>query len=101
MQNDGLIRRIVSEHDVVILGLRTCGWCQRAHKLLIHHFDDVKFYDLREHPELEPSVYLLRALKGYEGADPESQTVPKVFIRGKFIGGYDSVLRFLIARASL
>src|SRR5262245_13570381 len=66
-----------------IYGKKSCPWSGRAITLLERHKVDFDFVDLEE-PEHEP---LLVRLIG----DTKQNTVPFVYLRGQFIGGFNAL----------
>jgi glutaredoxin len=66
-----------------IFGKRSCPWSGRAITLLERHKVDFDFVDLEE-PEHEPKLVRL-------AFDTKQQTVPFVFLRGQFIGGFNAL----------
>jgi len=66
-----------------IFGKKSCPWSGRAITLLERHKVDFDFVDLEE-PEHE--ALALRLL-----ADTKQNTVPYVYVRGQFIGGFNAL----------
>ena len=66
-----------------IYGKKSCAWTGRAITIFEKHKIDHDFLDLDE-PEHEP--LLLRLI-----AETKQNTVPYVYLRGQFIGGYNAL----------
>jgi glutaredoxin len=66
-----------------IYGKRSCPWSGRAITLLERHKVDYDFVDLEE-PEHESKLAPL-------ALDTRQNTVPYVYLRGKFIGGFNAL----------
>lgn len=66
-----------------IYGRRSCPWTGRAITLLERHKVDFDFVDLDE-PEHEPKQVPLTL-------ETKQNTVPYVFLRGKFVGGFNAL----------
>lgn len=69
----------------VIFGRPGCGWCVKAMDLLKEKGDSFEYFNVREYPVLK----VFMEVSGME------MTVPKVFINGHLIGGYDDLVKFL------
>jgi glutaredoxin 3 len=66
-----------------IFGRRSCVWCGRAVSLLQTQGIDYRFINLDD-PKHEPlQTELIRETRQY--------TVPYVYLRGEFVGGYDQL----------
>jgi len=74
----------IKENKVVAFTVSTCEYCQSLKRLLQKH--EVKFtaYDLDKMDNGEIYKGVLKEMVG-------TQTVPKVFINGQFVGGFDDV----------
>ena len=66
-----------------IFGKRSCPWTGRAISLLERHKVDFDFVDLEE-PEHEAKQVKLTQ-------ETRQNTVPYVYLRGKFIGGFNAL----------
>jgi glutaredoxin len=66
-----------------IYGKKSCPWSGRAISLLERHKVDFDWVDLEE-PEHEP--LLIRLLN-----ETKQQTVPFVYVRGQFVGGFNAL----------
>jgi len=66
-----------------IYGKKSCPWSGRAISLLERHKVDFDFVDLEE-PEHEPLI--IRLLN-----ETKQNTVPYVYVRGQFIGGFNAL----------
>lgn len=66
-----------------IFGKRSCPWTGRAISLLERHKVDFDFVDLEE-PEHEAKQVKLTQ-------DTRQNTVPYVYLRGKFVGGFNAL----------
>jgi glutaredoxin len=66
-----------------IYGKKSCAWTGRAITIFEKHKIDHDFVDLDE-PEHEP--YLVRLIN-----DTKQNTVPFVYLRGQFVGGYNAL----------
>jgi glutaredoxin len=66
-----------------IYGKRSCPWSGRAITLLERHKVDFDFVDLEE-PEHEAKLVPL-------AAETKQHTVPYVYLRGKFVGGFNAL----------
>ena len=66
-----------------IYGKKSCPWSGRAISLLERHKVDFDFVDLEE-PEHEPLAVRL-------SAETRQHTVPYVYLRGQFIGGFNAL----------
>ncbi len=66
-----------------IFGKKSCPWSGRAITLLERHKVDFDWVDLEE-PEHEPKAPKL-------AAETRQNTVPYVYLRGKFIGGFNAL----------
>lgn len=66
-----------------IYGKKSCPWSGRAISLLERHKVDFDYVDLEE-PEHEPLVVRL-------AAETHQHTVPYVYLRGQFIGGFNAL----------
>jgi glutaredoxin len=66
-----------------IFGKRSCPWSGRAISLLERHKVDFDFVDLEE-PEHEAKLAPL-------ALETKQNTVPYVYLRGKFIGGFNAL----------
>jgi glutaredoxin len=66
-----------------IYGKRSCPWTGRAITLLERHKVDYDFVDLEE-PEHEAKAIAL-------AAETKQTTVPYVYLRGRFVGGFNAL----------
>ena len=66
-----------------IFGKRSCPWTGRAITLLERHKVDFDFVDLEE-PEHEAKLPRL-------AAETKQNTVPFVYLRGQFVGGFNAL----------
>lgn len=66
-----------------IYGKKSCPWSGRSISLLERHKVDFDFVDLEE-PEHEPLI--IRLIN-----DTKQHTVPYVYVRGQFIGGFNAL----------
>ena len=73
----------IASANIVVFGTSWCPWCKRALALLDRLGIAHCFFDVEKFPELSP--------KSRTG----QQTVPQVFVNRKFIGGYESLVRYL------
>jgi glutaredoxin 3 len=68
--------------DAVIYVTETCPYCIKAKKFLTEKQISFKVIDLTEKPE---ELAKLKSETGW-------QTVPQIFFKGKFIGGYTDMV---------
>jgi glutaredoxin len=66
-----------------IYGKKSCPWTGRAITLLEKHKVDFDYINLEEH---ENEKFIVRL-----SSDTKQSTVPYVYLRGKFIGGFNSL----------
>lgn len=92
---EGSIRRIqaeVSEHPVIMYTKASCGYCQRAKRLL----DDERVVyvekDLDAMNRTQPQQSYEQYVNGLVCLTKQT-SVPQVFICGKFIGGFTELKR--------
>ena len=75
-----------------IFGKKSCPWSGRAITLLEKHKVDFDWVDLEE-PENEAKLVLLQV-------ETKQHTVPFVYLRGAFIGGFNALAEVELARAA-
>ncbi|CAG7860371.1 unnamed protein product [Brassica rapa] len=78
-------KEIVSSYPVVVFSKTYCGYCQKVKKLLTQLGAD---FEVLELDEMSGGGEIQSALSKWTG----QRTVPNVFIKGKHIGGCDSVM---------
>jgi peptide-methionine (R)-S-oxide reductase len=79
---------LLAEHDVVVFSKTTCPFCTRAKKVIGSTGQTFHVLELDELPEAE-TMMLQDTLRDMTGA----RTVPRVFVKGKSIGGCDDVVQ--------
>ncbi|KAJ4878535.1 Glutaredoxin-C1 [Raphanus sativus] len=78
-------KEIVSSYPVVVFSKTYCGYCQKVKQLLTKLGAD---FEVLELDEMSDGGEIQSALSKWTG----QRTVPNVFIKGKHIGGCDSVM---------
>ncbi|KAJ0236394.1 Glutaredoxin-C1 [Hirschfeldia incana] len=78
-------KQIVSEYPVVVFSKTYCGYCQKVKQLLTKLGAD---FEVLELDEMSDGSEIQSALSKWTG----QSTVPSVFIKGKHMGGCDSVM---------
>lgn len=72
------VSRLVRENPYVVFGFESCPWCKKALSLLEARTGQRPlFVDVRLHPQWNPPAAMANIT-----------SVPKVFIDGRFVGGY-------------
>ena len=80
-----VIAENVSAHDVMVFSKSYCPFCKRAVQILRETFGDaVSVLEMEERPDCDD---LQDELLNQTGG----RSVPRVFIKGKFVGGCDDV----------
>jgi len=72
----------ISPHKVVIFTKQACSYCKKAKSLLRSKGADFEEIDIEGRPDLKKALLLKT-----NGA----ATVPQIFIKGEYIGGYDAL----------
>lgn len=75
---------MAKEHKVVVFEWVHCPYCVRAHDILKPLCQDIKYYQVENMPngeQLRKQIYDLY----------KHETVPAIFINGKFVGGCDDL----------
>eukprot|EP00759_Apiculatamorpha_spiralis_P044562 PhF_6_TR41544/c0_g1_i1/m.62930/K03676/grxC, GLRX, GLRX2; glutaredoxin 3 len=75
---------MLKQNNIVLISATYCNFCVRVKSLLIEH--NARFVSL-EIDIIPNGRELFRAVV----ARTANNTVPQVFVRGKFIGGYDDM----------
>ncbi|CAF1716598.1 glutaredoxin-C1 isoform X2 [Brassica napus] len=78
-------KEIVTSYPVVVFSKTYCGYCQKVKRLLTQLGAD---FEVLELDEMRDGGEIQSALSKWTG----QSTVPSVFIKGKHMGGCDSVM---------
>lgn len=92
MDPAGFIEELVAKHPVLVISKETCPFCKRAKNLLTElgaAFESVELDSLSSEAKL--------VLQGHLRATTGAGSVPRVYISGKCIGGFDETQRKLVA----
>ena len=87
---DKLYKKISNDKkEVIIFGLSYCEYCKKTLELLKKKKISYKYYTIDKYFNIFFNV-LNEVLKLYPnlGIDPNHKTVPVIFLKKKFIGGY-------------
>lgn len=87
---DKLYKKISNDKkEVIIFGLSYCEYCKKTLELLKKKKISYKYYTIDKYFNIFFNV-LNEVLKLYPnlGIDPNHKTVPVIFFKKKFIGGY-------------
>lgn len=87
---DKLYKKILNDKkEVIIFGLSYCEYCKKTLELLKKNKTSYKYYTIDKYYNIFFNV-LNEVLKLYPnlGINPNHKTVPVIFLKKKFIGGY-------------
>ena len=80
-----IINEKIGAHDVFVFSKSYCPFCQRAIKVLQEAFGDaVQVLDIEDRQDMDELQEELLNMTG-------GRSVPRVFVKGKFVGGCDDV----------
>lgn len=87
---DKLYKKITNDKkEVIVFGLSYCEYCKKTLELLKKKKISYKYYTIDKYFNIFFNV-LNEVLKLYPnlGIDPNHKTVPVIFLKKKFIGGF-------------
>jgi glutaredoxin 3 len=79
-------KEYLAAHRVVMVSKTTCGYCSLAKKLLVLYVPERDIKELKI-DEMNNGRQIWEAAFAMSGRN----TVPNIFIRGNYIGGYDTI----------
>jgi glutaredoxin len=80
-------------NDYIIFGLSTCIFCKKTIKFLQKKNFSYKFYSIDNYYNLFFEIFLkLALLKPNFNIDFSHKTIPVIFYKKKFIGGYTNLI---------
>ena len=91
-----LYKKINNNNDeVIIFGLSHCEFCKRALSLLKKHKVAYKYYPIDKDFNLFFKVFVevAKYFPNFE-IDIKHKTIPIIFYKKKFIGGYDEIAKY-------
>ena len=82
--------------EIIFFGLSYCEYCKKTIELLKKNKITYKYYQIDNYYNIFFNV-LSEILKLYPniGINPNHKTVPVIFLKKKFIGGYTDLTKFL------
>ncbi len=92
-----LYNKIIKNNShVVLFGLSTCGYCKAALNYLKNKEIPFKFYNIKEYYGIFFKI-LQNVIKNHPelGININHRTIPVIFANGKFIGGYNDLIKIL------
>lgn len=74
----------IQDHAAVMFSWVHCPFCHRAKSLLQSRTRDLKIYEIDQRPDGDAISAAIAKAYGHE-------TVPAIFIKGRFVGGYSDI----------
>lgn len=91
-----LYSKINNKNDYIIFGLSTCGYCKETKNILKKKNINYKYYPIDEFKELFFKILAKLATSYPElNIDIKHTTVPVIFHKKKFIGGYTDLINLI------
>lgn len=80
------VRKQIQDYPVLMYSTTICGWCKRARSELDKMKVEHKEVKLDMEPDGQETAHVLMQMT-------KQRTVPNIFICGKHLGGYDSLIK--------
>jgi len=92
---DNLLLQIQNNKVVIFGDFQNCGYCKSAKEMILNNFDEnlVFVYDLKINKNGDMVKQYLMNIDDVKKI--YHRTIPLIFIDGKFIGGYDDLMKII------
>lgn len=87
--------KINNNNDVIVFGLENCGYCKNTKFFLKSNNINYKYYSIDDSKDLFFKLFTKLSTVHIElNINTNHKTVPVIFYKKKFIGGYTDLVNF-------